>query len=253
MAIPTNSFNAMLHAAIAGGVETTLKDLKESLIFDSNSYLDQIQELAAFLVQNHCYLRPDLTVGSDGDVRLLRYGGGGSFEDRLRALCADNEQVDVEFKSTAFIALRALREERVPTANEVEGVIDSLMKAICGFLNKDGGEVYVGVEASGALCGISFDLDAMLEKDRNFDGWSNRLTDQILSRFHEGEAVMRHVEMAREVIDGVEVVRISVAARARLSFFKKPGGAYRCAVRQNVRTVEVPIEEIPDLLTRRAG
>lgn len=252
MATPASTFPDLLHDAVNGGAEITLQDLFGHISFESDGLLDKLQELQQFLQQYRLRLKPDITQGDFSDPRLLLYGPQKvAFGERLGHLRQTDELVDVEFKSTAFVALRELRGGVAPEQCLSEGVLHTLLKAICGFLNKDGGEIYVGVESGGALCGIQPDLSAMPVAERNFDKWSNKLTDVVLSRFHDGALVMRHLEMHVESIDGLDIVRISVLPRTALSFLRKVGGAYSCFVRQNVRVVEVPIEHLPDLIERR--
>lgn len=254
MATPADTFPELLHDAVNGGAEITLEELFKHVTFASAGLLDRLQELRGFLDQYRLRLKPDIISGDFGDMRLLVYGATQvSFAERLVHLRQSDELVDVEFKSTAFVALRDLREGRPPRECLTEGVLHSLLKAICAFLNKDGGEIYVGVESGGDLCGIQPDLLAMPPADQSFDKWSNKLTDAVLSRFHEGPLVMRHIEMELEGIGGFDVVRIKILPRKALSFLRKTGSQYCCYVRQNVRVVEIPIEQLPELLERRRG
>jgi predicted HTH transcriptional regulator len=162
------------------------------------------------------------------------------------------EQVDVEFKSTAFVALRQVRETGAnPRDCQSEGVLHSLLKTICGFLNKSGGEVFIGVEPSGLFCGLEVDYEVMSQGSRDFDGWSNRLQDFIRTRFHEGALVMNYIEFQRGEVDGVAVCRINIRARDRISFVKDGNGLFHCYVRENVRTEEKKIQDIPDFIEAR--
>ncbi len=253
MARAKDELLAHLHAAIEGGVEVSLGQLFNCAEFESPNQLDRLQELDALLKTLRLQLRPPISVGEMAEQRLLVYAGAATaFGERLRGLVRLGEQVDVEFKSTAFVATHQVREEGVAPENaESEGVLFSLLRTICGFLNKNGGELYIGVEPTRSFCGIEADFPVLPRGGRDFDGWSNRLLDKIRSRFHDANRVLAYIDFGLEEIDGASVCRILVRRRERLSFVKDSRGLFRCFVRQNVRTEEIKIEELPDFIEAR--
>lgn len=252
MATAGQEFLELLHTAVSGGRETTIREMCGFVRFESDNYLDQLQELDLLLKQYRLALRPPMNLGSDEDVRLLVYGNEKvGFEDRLKNLLGQGELVDVEYKSTAYVAVREVRDGGLSPRDAVsEGVLHSLLKTICGFLNKDGGEIYVGVEPTGAICGIAMDCETFPNGRQDFDEWSNRLMDQVRSRFHESRLVENYIDLDVDNVGGCPVVRITVRPRERVSFLKKDN-SYRCYVRQNVRVEEVRTEELPDFLEAR--
>lgn len=254
MARPSPQLIELLHRAIDGaGVEVSLSELMGLAEYDSANVLDRLQELERLLIDLRLDARPPISVGGDDDVRVLVYGNATqSFGQRLTSLIGLGEQVAVEFKSTAFVAVRQVREQGLSARDcESEGVLGAVLKTVCGFLNKSGGELYIGVEPSGVICGLDLDYELLPATSRDFDGWANRLQDKLRSRFYEASRVMAYIDFDHELVGGVPVCRVRVRPRSRLSFVKDAGGIYRCYVRQNVRTEEVKIEELPDFLEAR--
>lgn len=255
MARPTAGLLAILHRAIeSGGVEITLSELTALVEYDSDNVLDKLVELNELLTDLRLDSRPPISGGGDDDVRVLVYGAASqSFGQRLTSFLGLGEQVAVEFKSTAFVAIRQVREQGLSARDcESDGVLTSTLKTICGFLNKAGGELYVGVEPTGVICGLELDYELLPATSRDFDGWANRLQDKIRARFHEPTRVMNYIDFDHELVRGLPVCRVRVRPRTRLSFVKDSAGAFRCYVRQNVRTEEIRIEELPDFIESRS-
>lgn len=114
-------------------------------------------------------------------------------------LIAGDESFAVEFKSTARWNLRdECKDKRME---------DAIVKSVAGFLNADGGSLFIGVADSRVPIGLNADL--RLVKPPTLDGLVNWLTT------HLANALTRPVVMKTrtriESIDGVKVCRIDIA------------------------------------------
>jgi type I restriction enzyme R subunit len=120
-----------------------------------------------------------------------------------RELIAGDETHEVEFKSSARWNLR---EERKDKRME-----DAVVKTIAGFLNTDGGTLFVGIDDQREPIGLAHDTAVV--KPPNVDGLVNWLTTHLV-------AALTHTPVMRtrtriEDVDGVEICRVDVAASSR--------------------------------------
>jgi len=125
-------------------------------------------------------------------------------------LIAGDESSEVEFKSTARWNLREQRKDK--------RMEDAVVKTIAGFLNTDGGTLFIGVSDERQPIGLSHDV--VLVKPASADGLVNWLTTHLAGALRK-PAVMR-TRMRIDQIDSVETCRIDVASssvpvRARMS------------------------------------
>jgi type I restriction enzyme R subunit len=149
-------------------------------------------------------------------------------------LIAKDETYDVEFKSTARWNLR---EERKDKRME-----DALVKTIAGFLNTEGGTLFIGVADDRQILGLAHDLP--LVKPTNADGLVNWLTTHLINALHHS-AVMRTRARIDRVVDEdvcrVDVARSSLPVTARMS-----DGRQAFWVRMNNSTRELPEIEVEE-------
>lgn len=255
MAAAHPAFTELTYRAFSGSCEVTVSQLMGTVAFESTDYLDRLPELGRFLDASGLELRPPIHQGESDDVRLLVYANRQrGFAENLKQSICFGEQSKIEYKSTLFVSVRRVREGGEDAANCLdEGVIHSSLKTICGYLNKDGGELYVGVEPSGNICGIELDYAVLSRKQRDFDGWVNRVLDLIGARFHESHLVKNYLDIDMEPVDGCPVVRIVVRPREKVSFVKDVEGAYHCYVRTSARIQEIYIQDLPEFMASRKG
>ena len=95
---------------------------------------------------------------------------------------------------------------------------DAVVKTVAGFLNTDGGTLFIGVSDERRPIGLSHDV--VLVKPASADGLVNWLTTHLAGALRK-PAVMR-TRMRIDQIDSVETCRIDVASssvpvRARMS------------------------------------
>jgi type I restriction enzyme R subunit len=151
-------------------------------------------------------------------------GKEGFFAVSSEELIAAEEKFDVEFKSTARWDLR---EERKSKAIE-----DAVVKTIAGFLNTDGGTLFIGIGDDGSAIGLGHDLP--LVKPANADGFVNWLTTHLINAISK-PAVMRTRARIDE-LGGQLVCRIDVAASSLPVLARMSSGEAVFWVRMNNST-----------------
>lgn len=95
-------------------------------------------------------------------------------EERLLSLIRSGETSKVEFKQTLS--------KNIKTKQKDEKMEKMVLKTICGFLNTEGGTLFVGVEDSGEICGIDKELYAD-NNDKFLLHFKNLLKEQIGAEF----------------------------------------------------------------------
>ena len=125
-------------------------------------------------------------------------------------LIAKEETFEVEFKSTARWNLQeGCKDKRME---------DAVVKTIAGFLNADGGTLFIGVGDDRQIIGLGYDLT--LVKPANADGLVNWLTTHLIGAL-KLPAVMRTRtridKVAGDAICRIDVARSSVPVVARMS------------------------------------
>ena len=125
-------------------------------------------------------------------------------------LIAGDETFAVEFKSTARWNLREQRKDK--------RMEDAVVKTIAGFLNADGGTLFIGVGDERQPVGLSHDV--VLVRPASADGLVNWLTTHLIGALRH-PATMR-TRMRIDQLDSVEICRVDVArssapVRARMS------------------------------------
>lgn len=119
------------------------------------------------------------------------------------ALIAGGETHEVEFKSTARWNLReGARDKRME---------DAVVKTIAGFLNTDGGTLFIGVDDRCSPIGLAH--DAALVKPPNLDGFVNWLTMHLATALSKPVAMRTRARI--EAIGGVEICRVDAARSSR--------------------------------------
>ncbi len=149
-------------------------------------------------------------------------------------LIAKDETYDVEFKSTARWNLRDARKDK--------RMEDALVKTIAGYLNTDGGTLFIGVGDGGRVIGLAHDLP--LVKPANADGLVNWLTTHLVNALKH-PAVMRTRTRIDQLIDK-EVCRIDVARSSVPVIARMSDGREAFWVRMNNSTRELPEIEVEE-------
>ncbi|GEM_PF-607061 len=131
-----------------------------------------------------------------------------------RALLSKPESQHLEFKSSARWDYRENK-----TNKELEKVI---IKTIAGFMNSDGGILFIGVDDDGKAVGLEKDFQSLGKKDSDgYQAFLIRLVSAYLGREHcEGVRVFFHE------IDDKEVCSVSVEPSETAVFIEKLEGAF---------------------------
>jgi hypothetical protein len=128
-------------------------------------------------------------------------------------MIAAGESQGTEFKASA--------RWNVHTRQADKSLRHNIVKAVCGFLNGEGGNLFIGVADDGTVLGIDNDL-ATLESQESVDGYElfvRQLLDSSLSTSTATTVRVRFPE-----VDGHVVCQISVAAAGRPVFARPAKG-----------------------------
>lgn len=126
---------------------------------------------------------------------------------------------------------------------------DAVAKTIAGFLNTDGGTLFIGVNDQREPIGLAH--DAALVKPPNADGFVNWLTTHLIGALTH-TAVMR-TRMRIDAVDGVEICRVDAAASSAPVTARMSDRAEAFWVRMNNSTRALPEIEIEDYVRDRWG
>lgn len=151
----------------------------------------------------------------DGFMSL--HGRGAARPLTVDELVAAGESQTVEFKSSA--------RHNAHTGEADARLENVIVKTVCGFLNAEGGTVFIGVADDGRPVGIDADLSTLRNK-ANVDGYElflRQLLETSLSVSTAGT-----VRITFETLHGVQVCAMTVAASGKPVFakpLKGQGGA----------------------------
>jgi len=154
-------------------------------------------------------------------------------------LISGDETHEVEFKSTARWNLRdGCKDKRME---------DAVVKTVAGFLNGDGGTLFIGVNDQRQPIGL--DHDTAVVKPPNPDGFVNWLTTHLsLALTHT--AVMR-TRARIEQVEGHEICRVDVAASSAPVVARMSDKAEVFWVRMNNSTRALPEIEVDEYVRDR--
>jgi type I restriction enzyme, R subunit len=154
-------------------------------------------------------------------------------------LIAGDGTHEVEFKSTARWNLRdGYKDKRME---------DAVVKTIAGFLNTDGGMLFVGGNDQREPIGLAHDTAVI--KPPNVDGFVNWLATHLIGAFTD-TAVMR-TRTRIDAVDGVEICRVDVAVSLAPVTARMSDRAEAFWVRMNNSTRALPEIEIEDYVRDR--
>ncbi len=156
-------------------------------------------------------------------------------------LIASDETYEVEFKSTARWNLREqCKDKRME---------DAVVKTVAGFLNVDGGALFIGVGDDRRPVGLSHDVGQV--KPCNVDGLVNWLTTHLINALSR-PAVMR-TRIRIEQIEDVEVCRVDVAQSSVPVYAQMSDREDAFWVRMNNSTRELPEIEVEEYVRDHWG
>jgi type I restriction enzyme R subunit len=161
-------------------------------------------------------------------------GDKAFFAVRSDELLAGEESSEVEFKSTARWNLRE--------ASKDKRMEDAVVKTVAGFLNADGGTLFIGVSDARQPVGLSHDL--ALVQPPNADGLVNWLTTHLINATSHAATMRTRVRI--DEIDGVEVCRVDVAQSSAPVTARMSDRAEVFWVRMNNSTRALPEIEVEE-------
>lgn len=147
----------------------------------------------------------------DGFSKLWETGDAAASSASLQDLIAARESQTVELKSTARWNLMAKQSDK-----KMEQIV---AKAVCGFLNAEGGTLVIGVADDGTILGLEDDYKT-LGKKQDRDGYELFLRSMLDANLSVTTAGIVHITF--EPAGGKDVCLVSVAASGK-PVFAKPG------------------------------
>ena len=247
----------LLQHATKGRAESTLPELFEVLEVNSGGMLENIFLVRKQLVDLGLKLVPDVDHGDIQTTRLVEFIEAPKItEAEVMDDLTRREAEDLEMKSSLlYDHQRAKNAPGAPPAQlKSEGVMESTLRTIAGFLTSGGGILYIGVDDEGVVLGIDCDFPCItaIRERQNADNWELHLRSCVESRFIDGKSINDYIACKVVCVQGKQVARINVASRKRLSFVSIKGTT-RLFRRQGNRTVEVPIESVEEFIEFRKG
>lgn len=155
-------------------------------------------------------------------------------EDANGKLTGENETT--EFKSTLRINLH--------TGDKDKRMEDSVLKTLAGFLNRDGGILYIGVADDGTPIGIQAD------KFESEDKMSLHLANLVKSRMVPVAIVNMHININYETLQETRIMKV-VCKPSPDPVYVKEGHTEKFFVRMGPATEELLVSQIPGYIKRR--
>ena len=221
---------------------------------DDGYYLTKLASAARILRECGVEVRPRLQdAPPDGVFLLRRRNAEPPSEATVLNHLAKGESALQEFKSTYWCDLYRLRHqpEVSPTELRSSSVKHSALKSIAGFLTTGGGTLFIGVDDSGEVLGLDFDLGILDRERQNVDQLINNIRTDIATKFRDGDTVNDYVTISAVGVENAQILQLDVASRSPLSFLAPPGGDHQLFRRQGNRTTVVKVYEFQEFLARR--
>lgn len=196
---------------------------------------------------------------------IAAYGAVAAYLQRpvrvsVPELLARGESDRLEFKSTARVNLR--------TGAKDERMEQVIAKAVCGFLNSDGGALLIGVDDTGTVLGLEPDFGTLKSPDADrFELW---LRDLLSTTLGANAANLVAIDFATLPggDDGVEdpgtagavpgvtdagrlVCRLACSASPRPVYLRAKGAAPELYVRTGNSTRQLRVDDATDYVMHR--
>ena len=214
-----------------GGKEISINDLFDYFEHPNHEISDCIF-LEKKLIEKNIEVLPALSKGTNSEQRLFKIKNS-SIVNPLEEI-KSGESMNQEFKSSlCFDRKRAEYDQNanLPDLNSKD-LLYSVLKSIAGFINSDGGLLWLGVVDNARdivnfpqedlesnvmkfFPGLVDDFNVLKIKDlKDFDTFELQLRDQVVSWFSSGDYVNNSFEVAFHEIFGSVVCRIKVTSSA---------------------------------------
>ena len=137
-----------------------------------------------------------VSVGEEQAERELAKRASETVRRETRALIDEREGAFIEFKESA-------RWSHIAGDKDKESELE-VLRTVAGFMNAKGGSLLIGVADDATVVGLAKDYKS-LQKRPDSDGFGNWLTTDVI-RLHLGAAVLSHLAIRFEDVDGIESV-----------------------------------------------
>lgn len=231
----------LISRANSQGVETSFNELILLAGYEAKGSLQAVSDLLGIVDVMNLEFSPSPTVGELTTKRILRSSVRNSAESRVTDLLRQGESQRLEFKSSMFCDMKKFK--YAGKLEMLDVLEDEPLRAICAFLNGEGGDLLVGVSDDGASCkGINLDLQL---KGWNEDRWYLHFQDIVASRFFQGEQIRHYIRTELVRLNEDLVFHVSVTPKVERSFvkIKHLGDKYQFFVRNGPQTINLDIVE----------
>lgn len=162
-------------------------------------------------------------------------------DPELMDLIAGGESQEVEFKAHSTVPGKHAKEDGV------QGVF-SVIRAVASMLNSQtGGILLIGVEDSGAICGVESEYEVVDKGKSNWDGYQLYLANTLHAKLDSHSAFM-HYRIEKHTVRGHDVCLVRITPSDEPVYIGK-----RLYVRTLNQTVEMLGPDLIDYVSRRFG
>jgi len=155
-----------------------------------------------------------------------------SVSSGIESVIADGESVSVEFKPAIWYNPGQAANDSDYVPSKDPDVSDNIIRTVAGFLNGEGGILFIGVGDDGSAYGIEHDM--LLSGRGDMDGLENELT-QLLRVAISNEVVATKVSISFPAFQGKVIAKVEVkqanapvfmkTARHKSKFYVRIGNA----------------------------
>jgi hypothetical protein len=157
----------------------------------------------------------------------------------VSAIIAKGETANVEFKPAIWYDHgRATHDPNYKLKREIH-VSDNIIRTVAGFLNAEGGTLFVGVSDDGAAYGLEGDLSLTGRKD--WDGLENEL-NQLISQAVSNEVCAAKVNITFPEFQSKKIAKIDVMKAVSPVFMKNESHQNKFYVRIGNATNTMSVE-----------
>lgn len=173
--------------------------------------------------------------------------------DDTRDLIVGGEQQSVEFKSSLIVPTKPVPGGNEAAAKEMSAkILNDAGVAVASFMNRGGGVLLLGVDDDHKVLGVEADAKALNVEPGDHDLLTRKVADKLRSQIHgDGESARPYMQVNVVDVDGVEIVRVDVRQRWRLTYVKSlAGGKPELYERDGKSSPGVPIDRLQEFLIR---
>ncbi len=124
-------------------------------------------------------------------------------------LMAGGESKSVEFKSSIGALVGESPKSDEEKKGREAGVRHAIVKTVCGFLNADGGTLFIGVDDGGQPLGLEPDLKTFAKDNRDLDHYELTLRTMLDENLSQPTVQTVYIEFPE--VQGVRICRVAVA------------------------------------------